>query len=291
MKKIEIAEKKKISRVLFNNARAFIGAFIIFAVIVVMTTDITLISSEEISSLGLDFFLLLICTYSFYSLCADSGMKAGLSSNTYKGAVERFGSLKKTLLDSLKYTRMNEFCAYYVEEDLKQTRLQYLSVASLSYDVYLQKYSKLTKREVLDRVELSDVQQYAVIKANKIKPVKLTPKMIMTQGRSAHSRSPLPISPGVKRAFIFGATFTKIATFSVCLSAISFEIITNPSWVIFASVCIKLVSIVINGFGGYKDGNANITVDTVDYLECQSDLMEQAIHFIDADKKLNSKEL
>ena len=51
---------------------------------------------------------------------------------------------------------------------------------------------------------------------------------------------------------------------------------------IFASVCLKLVSVIVNGFGGYRTGYENIVIDTVNYMNGQIDLMQQAIQYIEA---------
>ena len=55
----EHAKKKKLAKGFLNNAGIFVGVLLMFAVIVVVTTDIRLTSFEEIAALGLDFFLLL----------------------------------------------------------------------------------------------------------------------------------------------------------------------------------------------------------------------------------------
>ena len=73
----EHAKKKKLAKGFLNNAGIFVGVLLMFAVIVVVTTDIRLTSFEEIAALGLDFFLLLFVSYSMYVNCADSGTRAG----------------------------------------------------------------------------------------------------------------------------------------------------------------------------------------------------------------------
>lgn len=275
-------DRKRVSKVFLNNARIFIGAFLLFAVVVVMTTDISLVEGEDIASLGLDFFLLLFCNYAFYGLCADSGIKAGYASELYTKALARFTQLKNKIIETNLYTRMTEFCRYFVADDLKQSRLHYLSVAEIQYEEYLEHYNKLTAAEVKALPNMSQVQRDAILKANKVKPIKFTPKMIMRNGKNSHTRSPLPITPGTKKGVVFGSKFLRMAIFSIGLSIISFQVIVNPSWVIFVSVCIKLALVIVNGFQGHKDGYANIAIDTTDYLECQSDLMEQAIQYLEA---------
>ena len=81
-------QKKKVAKSLLNNAGIFVGVFLIFAVIVIVTTDIRLTSFEQIAALGLDFFLLLFCSYSMYVNASDSGMRHGLQSELYTSSLD-----------------------------------------------------------------------------------------------------------------------------------------------------------------------------------------------------------
>ena len=66
------------------------------------------------------------------------------------------------------------------------------------------------------------------------------------------------------------------------MSIIALDLVTDPSWVVFATVCFKLVSVIYNCFSGYQTGYSNIVVDSVDYMNSQIDLMQQAIQYIES---------
>lgn len=273
--------KRRFTKTFLNNIGLFMGVFLIFAVIVIMTTDIHLASFEEITSLGLDFFLLLFCSYSMYVCCADTGTKAGLATNTYNSTVERFDSIKKRIVEGHMQTRLIEFCNHYIEDELTNTRMSILSVVGLHNKEYREQYMHLDEKSV-DALCITEAQKKAIKKANRIKPVKLTPEMLLRHGRNAHRRSPLEVNPAEKKNILFAVKFAQIALLSVGMSMIALDIIVEPSWVIFASVCLKLVSVIVNGFGGYRTGYENIVIDTVNYMNGQIDLMQQAIQYIEA---------
>ena len=275
------ATKKRFTKTFLNNIGLFMGAFLIFAVIVIMTTDIHIVSLEEITSLGLDFFLLLFCSYSMYVCCADTGTKAGLSTHTYNEVVEKFVAMKKRIVDSKKQTRLNEFCNRFIEDELKDTRMAILAVVGFSYEQYKEKYMHLDGAGIDAIKELTKAQKKAIKKANKVKPIKLTPELVMRQGRNSHRRSPLEVNPADKKNILFGVKFLEISVLSIGVSMIALDVILEPSWIIFASVCLKLISVIMNGFGGYKTGYENIVLDTVNYMNGQIDLMEQAIQYIE----------
>lgn len=276
------AAKKRLTKTLMNNIGFVMGAFLIFAVIVIMTTDVHIASFTELTSLGLDFFLLLFCSYAMYVCCADSGTKAGLSTQLYNDTVAKFDTMKQTILASQMQTRMHEFCEHHIEDELKNAKLPILAVVGLSFEEYQAKYMHLDNESIDAMDGLTKSQKKAIKKANRIKPVKLTPEMILRKGRSAHRRSPLEINPVEKKNIQFGVKFVKLCVISVCLSMIALEVIIEPSWVIFASICLKLISIIFNGFEGYKTGCDNIVIDTVNYMNAQIDLMQQAILYVEA---------
>lgn len=270
------AERNKISRLFIGNARTVIMVFILFTVVVVMTTDIRFVTISSIKDLGLEFFLILFSSYSMYICCADGGIKSGYDTDSYKEAVNRFNDLKRKIEDSM-LSLMNEFCIHYVDEELKNTRMQYLSTACISYDIYMEKYAKLGKREVAFLTELTSFQKKAVIKANRVRRIRLEPNKILTLGKTVNTRSAFVTSPGTMKNIAFGMKMFKMSFVSFSMSLIAFDIILEPSWLVFAEVCLKLATVVINGFGGHKDGFINITVYTVNYVNNQSALMQQAL--------------
>ena len=279
--KIDVA-KKKVGKTFMNNIGLFMSVVLIFAVIVIMTTDIHLVSLAEITSLGLDFFLLLFCSYSMYICLADTGSKSGLSTLRYIETVEKFGEMKNRIFEGNMQNRLLDFCNYYTANELQNVKTAIIAMVGLSYDDYRDNYMHLDNKGLDAIKELNSAQKKAIKKANKVKPVKLTPEMILRQGRSARRRSPLEINPVTKKNMQFGFKFVQITALSFGMSLIAFDIITEPSWVIFASVCLKLLSIVLNGFGGYKAGYDNIVIDTVNYTNAQTDLMQQAVQYIRA---------
>ena len=272
------SERKRVSQYIFANARPFLIAFILFTVIVVMTTDIKLVTISSLTNLGLEFFILLFCSYGMYICCTDGGVKNGYATDLYKNAVNRFDELKTRIQDTC-LSRMNDFCAHYIAEELKQMRMHNLAAACIPYDVYLDKYAKLGKKDIKALTDLTSLQKKAVRKANRIRPIKLTPEMILSQGKTWHYRSALAVTPGTMKTAAFTVKIFKMSFISICMPLVALDMIMEPSWIVFAEVCLKLFTVVLNGFDGHKDGYNNITVHTVNYFNAQCGLMQQAILF------------
>jgi hypothetical protein len=73
------------------------------------------------------------------------------------------------------------------------------------------------------------------------------------------------------------------------MTAIVVDFVIEPTWIMFVSCMLRLMLVVLNGFSGYKFGYENIVYDTVNYMDDQTDLMEQAIqYFEEADQNAAS---
>ena len=126
---------------------------------------------------------------------------------------------------------------------------------------------------------LSKAQIRAIIRANHTKPVSLTPEMIFKRGRGNGHRSPLGIKPETKRSVHYVAKFIRTTITSLLTGVIVLDVIKYPTWATFAACCLKLLPVILNGFMGYRMGYENITVDTVNYMQDQKDLMQQLIEY------------
>lgn len=271
--------KTRLKKGFLNYAGVFVGVFLMFAVVVIVTTDIKITSFEEVAAFGLDFFLLLFCSYSMYITSADSGMRKGLLNNSYLAAISTFEQHKKEISDHGYQQYLGEFCHHYIEEELRNYRLDILAVVGISYKEYVSEYISADDEAIDNISTLSSSQKEAIKKANAVKPIKLTPEMIMKRGRSSYRRAPLGITPETKKAIAFGAKFASSVVISVIMSMMVLDFVAEPTWAMFATCMLKLLTVVMNGFTGFKFGYKNIVFDTANYITDQVDLMRRAIHF------------
>ena len=275
------SRKKQAAKSLLNHAGIFFGVFLIFAVVIIVTTDIRLASWEELAGLSLDFALLLFCSYTMYVNCSDSGMRHGFRTDAYLDAVDKFDGRKKKIVDNKNQTRLHEFCRHYIEEELQHSKMAELEVVGFSYEEYLERWLGKDKEEIEQLPNLTQAQKKAIEKANAIRPIKLTPEMIMRRARGYARRSPLGMNPEKKKQINLGVKFITTLILSLFMTVIVLDMVIEPTWLMFAGCMLKLVAVVLNGFTGYKYGYENIVFDTVNYMNDQTDLMDQAIEFFE----------
>lgn len=272
--------KKKIARGLLNNSGIFVGVFLVFVVAVVFTTDIQLSSFADWTKLGLAFFVLLFCSYSMYINFSDTGMRAGKESDAYKNTLNDYDTIKKKIITDKQQGRLLEFCRHFITEELQSTRHAIITDVGLDFKLYKEKYVGMSKKALRQVAELTEPQRKAIIKANKVKPIKLTPEMIFKRGRGAGRRVPLGTNPTTKKGTAFVVKFIKISVTTLLTSIIVLDVVVNPSWATFAACCLKLMPVILNGFTGYKMGYENIVYDTVNYMSDQIDLIHQFQQYV-----------
>lgn len=272
--------QKKITKTILNNTGMIVGFFIIFVVIVVFTTDVRLTGALKWAELGLVFFILLFCSYSMYVNYANSGTQAGKKSNVFTDSLSAYNSKKQDIIDKKYQSRLSEFCRYYIKEELRNSRTSVLSEVGIDFDVYEEKYIGKDKKHLIADTSLSKTQVAAILQANRITPIKLTPEMIMKRGRGNNSREPLGMKPETKKRIHLGTKFVTTCITSFLTGIIVLDVIINPTWATFVACCLKVLLVALNGFFGYKMGYENIVIDTVEYMNDQVDLMNQLVQYI-----------
>ena len=275
--------KKRILKSFTGYSGIMISAFLMFVVVLIVTTEISL-DFENIASIGMDFFLLLFCSYASYISCADSGMRAGYISTTYTEIKATFEEWYEKISRENIQCILGEFCADYIKEELKNARTYHLIVAGFSYEQYLERFCGKSAKDIDALPDLSKAQKSAIKAANKIKPIKLRPEMIIGHG-GAHKRSLFPVSPEARKTCNFILKFVTISAIAFGMTLIGLKNIEGSGWLIFVSICFKLGSVLYNCFVGYKTGYENIVIHKVQYMREQVSLMKQACSFNAAKKQ------
>lgn len=273
------SKKKAFTRSFLNNAGIVMGVVVLFIAIAAVTTDIHFATIDDIKELGIDFFLLLFCSYTMYINCSDSGMRYGQRSESYLFGTQTFDKLKKYIVEQKIHLRLSEFCQYYKQNELRSSRMTAISMVGLSYEEYEEKYLGKDKKYIKRQRTLSNAEKAAVLRANAYQPVRLTPEMILGRGRSTTGRAPLGTSPQAKKRRTFGVKLFLNLLTAFAMSAIIFDMTKDPTWTTIAACGVKLGTIILNGFTGFKFGFENVVFDTVNYISDQSDLMQMAIQW------------
>ena len=265
--------RKKTVGALKSRLNLIMGMFIVISVIIILTTDLKLTSAFDAAAIGLTLFVIAFGSYLMYVNSASAGAKGGSETSAYRQAIKRHAELRDEIISKKLLGRLSQFCVEYIAEELKNTRVSILISAGFSYEGYEAEWLGKGKETVLADEKLTDAHKKAIISANNVKPITLTSDMIFKSNRVQGTRSPLSVNPQKAKTINYSVKLVQILALSAIPSIIVMEVSGGFTWASLAQILIKILPMVSNAFLGYEYGWKNITVDTVNYLTDQSDLM------------------
>lgn len=277
--------KHKAVKGLIENRGMIVSIILALILVFAFTTNINFTSKAEVLKLSLSIFVFMFCSYSMYINNAKSGTRAGKLTKAYIETEEKYIEIKTRIINEDKQVYLGEFCRLYVDEELKNARKDILDFVGIEYEEYVRKWVGADIKDIKKTEKFSDREKQAVIKANALKPVRLTPDMLLKREREIKRRAPLKKTPTEKRNAKYIGRFMRTIITSIFACTIALDVIANPSWSTFSELCIRLLMVVLSGFFGYQTGYENITCDTVDYMHDQIDLLNQFEDFVDAKKQ------
>ncbi|MBQ5800373.1 MAG: hypothetical protein IIW20_00655 [Clostridia bacterium] len=253
-----------------SNMGILIAAFTLLCAFAVFFMDISL-SSFATVDFSLSFIILLFCAYTIYFSMADTGMRVAMSDKGYKKAREEYDALKSELQKSGRLEGLGEFCHEYAKNELVSARKNILLGAGISYDKFCEEYQHKEKSALPK--SLSKRERRAIIRANRLSPVRLSPDMLLFLDDGASERRALHRNP--KKIRLFSSAKALISTTMTSFFAVSIvcSVIEEPTFAILTECLIKLFTLVFNGSKGFLMGYNNITVDTTSYLFDCTDLL------------------
>lgn len=265
--------KRQFQKAFLGNAGIVVGVFLAFVAALTTLTDIRITSFGDVVNLGMRYFVLLFVTYQMYVNTSDSGMRRGLQTEEYVSSQKRYNELKTKVISMGLQNRLPRFCAEYIKRELENTRAVIVAAIGMTYDE-LVPYLTLDPEKVDEDKALSKIQKKIIKKAMLVRPIRLTPDMIMNQGSSG-KRSPLGITPKQKKTIAFGWKLGTSAITALFIVSLAFEVIVDPSAENIMYMLVSCVPIVLNGFSGFKFGYENILFDTVNYTDAQSTVIKE----------------
>lgn len=265
--------KKKLSTTMVEKAGWIMAVVIMLVVIAVMTLDIKTVTVQKITELSLTAFLLLFCSYAMYGNMYHTGMLEGRRLDSYKKAIIKYDAIREEIRSKDVWVELREFCADFVQKELRECRENELYAGGVSYEEYL-KYHRLSKRE-MEYKRLPKKKIKAILDANWVEPLHFTAEMLYKTGSPTGWRfTPMHMSPSTKKTLDFASTLIKTVATSLCMCFIAFEMFATPSWETFVSVVVKLFTVAMTGYSGYRNGYSLVTTEII-YTEDRIEYLEQ----------------
>lgn len=267
--------KKKLKRTVFDNLSKIVAFLFTAILIIALTTSITLKTEGSLVDNLILGAVLAVYYYTMYGCFKDSGKREGLSCSKYIESESRYKTVCKKITELRIRKHLNEWVHLYIERELKDKREEILSQVGISLQEWEEKYRKVSKRSKHEN--LTEQEFTAIVEANSLKPIKLSPDMLMSMERTSQSRNPIGTNPRVKDSIHSASRLIRACITALTTGSIMLQLVGNVTFANIASVCLELAPGLIYMFAGYRRGFDGINTDMVGYIDSKSDLLEQFV--------------
>lgn len=263
------AKSKKIAGTIIAKSGTFLCVVLILVNILYRCFASASFDTQALLSVGTDAVIYTASAWLCWIICHDNGKQAGRADKTYIQEVESYTSLRQKM-----FCRLNEivkWCATYVARDLEQRRHELLYPNDISAEEY--EIFKKMKRSNLKAEGLLGYQRRAVVRARRLRPLKLNASRLLT-GFDVNHKHHLAPHPNAVDAKTTAAALSRITITSLFIVNITFNVVwgEDPLLAILsgAACCLPLVWIC---YRGYRLGFQLITQTAANYCREQKDYL------------------
>lgn len=249
---------------LIQNASKIIAIITVCVAALVTFTDISF-SDLTGTAFSSTLAVMLIASYLMYFSLEDAGEKYGEESEEYRAALDRYTKVRAKILPT-SIPALREFCSKYATDELVYRRSNYINERGYTLSEYEDYKRGMPFSKKARRV-------FAI--AERIKPIKLTPSVILTHERS-YLRSELE---NPERSKLFGMLLRLIPT-TLCTFFTASVILTTKDNLTASTVVegiLKLSTLPIIGFKGYQIGYYYAKDEKSAWIDTKARLLEAFI--------------
>ena len=283
---------KKTARNIASGFPTIIAALSIVILAALVWTDITVSDLFSLRFIGEGMVLTLIFWMMYLSM-NENGVRSGRKDEGYLKAKAKYLEVRDTLRED-GISKLSEFCEWYIEDELVRARKNVLLRRGVSYEMFCEtfvpiselllakdKEYRILKRSAsedeLAKVDvynsLSIIKRSAVIMALKIKPIVLTPDMLLVDEHGRVSRNPIAASIAKAHAKRNAVGLGYIAATSMMIVSVALNVAAEPTKAKVIYGLIQITSLIFTGLRGYSSGVLLYSVDAVAFHESRTNVL------------------
>lgn len=242
-------------------------------------SDITL-SVKGALDFSVDFALLFFSSYVMYFSLFDTGSEKAASLASYTALKEKRAALFLRYRAKGSHESLTAFCRRLSFAKTEERRQDVLSLYFLSEE-------EATLLRKKDKKDLTKNERRALWRLSRLKPVRITPALLLAERALAKDSTPFSHSPEQlrrRRFFRFLLPSALTAFFSVALVC---EVIRDPSLDVIVGYLLKLFTLLFNGVKGFRSGYAYVDSDKNAYMHEQCFWLEEYFASLEREKTSN----
>lgn len=274
--KNELFTVKKSARGIFKNFSLILAAFAMVVLVALVFADVSFEATLSWKwAVKLVFYLILM--YVLFFSMQSTGIQDGQAQDIYTETRGKYNTLREGIRSDSELETLQDFCDDYVITELRLARTKILRAASIPYTMFEEKW--LDTEEPLPK-NISRKKRLAILVARKLKPITLTPDMLLNCGSLKIGRAPLGATPAARLAFRTMQKMIPRTAMTFLVTDIAINVITQPSWETLITGLMMCFVGAMCAYEGYESGYKNIVDDTVEYVNRQVNILSQYVIWI-----------
>lgn len=247
-----------------------ICALIILANVLYRMLVVTDFSITALTNITAEVIIYIISIWIIYILSQRNGCRDGKHTDIYVSTMKAYFSVREKTYCMMD--KLSTWCRGYVLNDLKKRKTEVLVPNDVPYEDYTGKYKGKSSR-VLRRLGLIRLQIKAVKEADRIKPYRLTASRLLTSHevdtKNNHARHPSEVA--AKDTVYHLVRYAVMGMFIVNITYSASTSTDTQSAII--DMLIRVISLVLALYAGYKSGYYNQSVVAVNYTAEQTEML------------------
>lgn len=264
---------RKTAKTVLKNFSSIVAIFAMVVLITLIFADVA-VAPAFTWQWATKLVLYLVIMYVLFFSMQTTGLQDGRAQTIYSTVMSKYEELREGVRTDHELESLQEWCDHYIECELRQARTKLLRHASMTYKAFEEKYMD---PEVPLPKCISFKKRLAIRKARLLKPITLTPDMLLNCGSLLVGRNPLGPNPGARRALRSARAMLPRTVMIFLVTDMAISVIAHPSWeTVIMGIMMCFVGLLC-AYQGYDSGYKNIVEDTVNYVQRQINLLSQYV--------------
>ena len=271
----DIFEAKK-AKGMLKNFSVILAAFAMVVLIALVFADVSFEATFSLQwAVKLGFYLILM--YVLFFSMQSTGIQDGRVQDGYVSARSKYNTIRETIRSDSELESLQDFCDEYIVNELRAARTKVLRAASIPYSMFAEKW--LENDDPLP-TDISRKKRLAIRLAQRLKPITLTPDMLLSCGSLKIGRAPLGATPA---AMLARRTLVKMlprTAMTFLVVDLGVNVITNPSWETLITGLMMCFVGCMCAYEGYESGFRNVVDDACRYIDRQTNILSQYVIWV-----------
>ena len=257
---------RRTTRFIGKNMDLLICVFIIILPILMIWVEMgkPIFSAHMLSDALLRIFMFIVAEHCMIKVGISSGRK---DEEHLRYRAEYLAIRQKTYSDGILL--LQPFCDWQIDKEFLQAKKTACRKIGIKHEQYESDFCNMTKKQL--QAKFGIAKGALVFAMNKMKPIELTPELLLTDGMAKYARGGVPKSgEQYTNERMYGGLHIGLAVFAaVCTILPNFQNVEQITWASVITAFVNIIAVIWRMGTGYSNGVKAYNVVEVKHLQAK----------------------